>query len=724
MTQRDPGIWQKVSAERDAYVAAGNLSLNQYFSSEPVPERVGWNVPARNPGFTGREELLAAVRESLLSGGRSVVQALCGMGGVGKTQIAAEYAHRWADAYDTVWWVNSESPIAEQFAALGLDLGCVNPEMIMDAVRRTVLAALRERGNWLLVFDNAEEPQELARWLPGGTGHVLITSRAPGWEEIAMPVEVDVLDRPDSVGLLRSRVRGLGESDADQVASAMGDLPLALAQAAGYMADTGIQAGDYTRLLRDRAAGLLAEGRPSSYPQSLAAVTEVSLGRLQDEDPAAAELAAILAFFAPESVPAGWFVKAAGKLPPSLGERADDPLAWRRVVTSLARTALARVDRGNLKMHRLTQAVIRDRLPGDQRNATRERAETVLVVNTPGDSTRPDTWDGWGTALPHMLALSPAASNTSDMRELADKAAWYLIHRGDIKTAYPFAENLHEQWLCCLGADDSDTMRAGQTLAEAMRGLGLYEEAREIDAANVTACRQQFGKDHPNTLTATNNLAIDLRLLGNLQAARELDYDTYTRCRNTLGEDHPETLRSACSLACDLYPLGELNAGRELDEATLARRRRVLGEDHPETLRSANNLASALLVLGKPEDARKLYEETLKRKRRVLGEDHPSTKITASNLALTANYSPRRKPKITLVQDYALFEQDDRYVRPGFGKGTRRANRPRWFKVEQSPLPPPFNRRYVWSECNGSMTIVDDRPRSIMASQPPVAEPD
>ena len=201
-----------------------------------------WNIPARNPGFTGRDGLLVAVRERLLAGDRAVVQALHGMGGVGKTQLAAEYAHRFAGTYDLAWWVNAEQGglIGDQFAALGLALGCVQAGAAMEAVRAAVLAELRQRGRWLLVFDNAENPADVTPWLPGGGGHVLITSRERGWDEIAAPVEVDVLARAESVAILQARVTGLDAADADRLAAELGDLPLAIAQAAGFMAETGM----------------------------------------------------------------------------------------------------------------------------------------------------------------------------------------------------------------------------------------------------------------------------------------------------------------------------------------------------------------------------------------------------------------------------------------------------------------------------------------------------
>ena len=261
-----------------------------------------WNIPARNPGFTGRDALLEAVRKRLLAGDKAVVQALRGMGGVGKTQLATEYAHRFAEAYDLAWWVNSEQGglIGDQFAALGFALGCVQAAAGTEVVRAVVLAELRERNRWLLVFDNAENPADIAGWLPGGGGHVLITSRERTWAEIAAPLEVDVLSRDESVALLRDRIAGLEPADADRLADQLGDLPLAVAQAAGFMAETGTSAAQYLDLLRTQPGRLLDQAAPgSSYPRSLAAATRLAADRLDRDDPAAAQLASLCAFLAP-----------------------------------------------------------------------------------------------------------------------------------------------------------------------------------------------------------------------------------------------------------------------------------------------------------------------------------------------------------------------------------------------------------------------------------------
>ncbi len=221
-------------------------------------------------------------------------------------------------------------------------------------------------------------------------------------------------------------------------------------------------AGEYAGLMWSRAAQLLEEGRPSSYPRSLAAVTVLTLDRLRGQDPASAEVAGVsCAFLAPEPVPAHWFTGAAAELPAVLADKAADPVAWRQVLGRVSRSALARVDHDGLLMHRLTQAIIRSCLPPEQATATRVRAEAILAANSPGDTDAPGTWPEWARLLPHLLALDPAATGNPGLRDLACDAARYLILRGDLRGGHELASRLYWQWGERLGPDDFHTLSAG-----------------------------------------------------------------------------------------------------------------------------------------------------------------------------------------------------------------------------------------------------------------------
>ncbi len=600
-----------------------------------------WNVGPRNPGFVGRDATLEQIRERLRFGGTAVVQALHGMGGVGKTQLAIEYAYRYAEAYDVVWWIRGEEIglIGEQYAALAVELGLASPHADTGSAVSALRAYLRGQARWLLVLDNAESPADLRDWLPAGPGHTLITSRNPGWGELATRVEVDVLPRPESVELIHISRPGAGAAEASRLAEALGDLPLALAQAAGFLAETGMPVEHYLNLLDTRAGELLDQSPPQSHPRSLAAAIRVSTDRLAEVDPAALALVRIGAFLAPEPIPADILTRpiaATGdSWPPELEALTAvvaSPVAAHRSLGWAGSYGLARVDRG-LQLHRLTQAVLRDQLEEDETAVYRCYAQALLVAADPGNGRDPVSWPSWARILPHLLAADPATSPSPDLRDLACHAAWHLYYRGERYPARDLAAHLHRQWGEKLGPDDRHTLRAAHTLVLALASVGPYRQARQLGEDTLARCRRVLGDDDPVTLYAAHHLAVCLHEMGAFEQARQLHADNLVRRRRVFGDDHIDARCTAHYLGRDLRELGEVEAARQLHEDCSAWARQVLGDDRPETIFAVNDLALDLHALGQIDAARALHQDTLTRARRVLGEDHVWTMDHANGLA-------------------------------------------------------------------------------------------
>jgi hypothetical protein len=327
-----------------------------------------WKIPARNPNFTGRGADLAAVEAALASGSTVTVQSLRGMGGVGKTQLATEFAYARAGDYDLVYWIAAEEPatIPDQFTALAQQLD-LDPAPDPEILRGQVHDRLRSVPGWLLIFDNADAAEDIRDWLPGGplppgiSGHVIVTTRRGGFGVLGHVMELDVIDLPSSVTLLRTRVPDLQEDVAQEIAGELGRLPLALEQAAAYLDRSAMPARDYLDLLRRRAADLYARGKVSGRHETIATLWDITLERISSEDPAAVVLLELCAYLAPEPIPLDLLTLHPGLLPEPLSAAAADQLTFNEVIGTLVDYSLAKRTLAGLQLHRLLQGVIRAR---------------------------------------------------------------------------------------------------------------------------------------------------------------------------------------------------------------------------------------------------------------------------------------------------------------------------------------------------------------------------
>ncbi|WNV88740.1 FxSxx-COOH system tetratricopeptide repeat protein [Umezawaea sp. Da 62-37] len=603
-------------------------------------------VPLRNVNFTGRAELLDDLHTRLNQGDPTAVlpEALHGLGGIGKSQIAVEFVHRHMSDYDLIWWISAEDvdQIQAAYVNLCIRLG-LRAEPAADTAVPAVLEALRvgePYRRWLLIFDNADAPEDVRRYFPHGAGHVLITSRNASWASVASSLSVDVFTREESRRLLQRRNPDLPDADAERLAEVLGDLPLAVDQAAAWRAETGMSADEYVELFEDKRAELLSiDPPPTDYPLTVAAAWNMSLDRLREQHPAALELLQVCSFFAPEPIARKLLAGVRNlPFPQALADALRNPVLLGRAIREINRYSLARIDhrRDTIQLHRLVQTVLRSQMNSEEQQRMRHVAHLLLANGDPNQPEDVSHWQRYQELLPHVRATRLVEGDDGWVRKLAINMANFLFAWGDPERARELAAEMVEIWKgdSELGEDDLDTLIASRWHGRALRALGRYAESGRIAEHTLERLQATLGDDHEETLLTAHGVASDLRARGEFQRARLLNEDTYRRARRAFGDDDPETLRAANNYALSMRLTGDLQAARALDDDTWRRRAITLGDDHRFTLLTLDNLSVDLRECGDYNGACRFQEVTVQRFRDVVGSHNSLSLSAIKNLSV------------------------------------------------------------------------------------------
>ncbi|MBL7498152.1 tetratricopeptide repeat protein [Frankia sp. CNm7] len=634
---------------------------------EGRPGPAVWNVPPRLARFVGREDQLSELAGKLAAGSVVSVVALAGMGGVGKTALAVEYAWRHGEAFDVVWWVSAEQvdQVPEQLGALGEALG-----LAVGAEPAAVVAELRRRGRrWLLVFDNAEELAAVAPFRPAdGRGRVLVTSRRAGWDGLGATVEVPTLARSESVALLAGRGVSVDPQVADRVAGLLGDLALAVEQAAAFCAQTRTPLAEFADLLAVRLDDVIGLGEVAERAgETVATLWDLSTERLATVSPAAVELLELLALCAPEPVPLDLFEGRANLLGGGpLSVAAGDRVGWLEAVGALVGYSLAGRDASTVVVHRLVAAATRRRT-GQARQA---QALAVLLgllrADLPGEiKNTPENWPRWGMLLPHVRAVvarvddpagtaasagSEPAAAAGDLSWLCDRTATYLQVHGQAGEALPLFQRALAIDEAVYGPDHPEVTAGLSNLAGALRDLGRAGEALPLVRRALAIDEAVYGPDHPEVASHLNNLAVALRTLGRAGEALPLAQRALAIDEAVYGPDHPVIATALNNLAVALRTLGRAGEALPLAQRALAIDEAVYGPDHPEVAAGLNNLAGALRTLGQVGEALPLFRRALAIAEAVYGPDHPVIATALNNLAVALQDLGRAAEALPLAQ--------------------------------------------------------------------------
>jgi tetratricopeptide (TPR) repeat protein/DNA-binding XRE family transcriptional regulator len=627
-----------------------------------------WSVPfPRNLLFTGREEILEALHIQLKVGQAVVLtqsSALHGLGGVGKTQIALEYAYRHALEYSAIFWIGAETADSIVSSLLHIAELLQLPERGDEDHKRAVVAVqhwLSTHGQWLLIWDNVEDLTLLDHFLPSTRqGTILITTRFQALGTLAQGIDLESMRWEEGILFVLRRAKVLKQeatyesiqrfavskpneyAAAAELVTALAALPLALDQAGAYIEETGCNLAGYLQRYRQQHMSLLARRGSSGndHPQSVATTFRLSMEQVEQEMPAAADILRVCALLHAEAIPEELFTKGAAHLGPDLELLAADLSQFDQALAVLRRLSLVRrhPETGTLSLHRLVQVVLREGMSEQERTLWQRRVIHVLNALFPEVVSKgaAPIWNQCERLLAHILAAVTTITDQEADQELVrvlGKAADYLRERVQYEQAGPLYEralNLGEQ---ILGSMHPEMAYPLNGLANIYLEQGRFEQAEPLFQRALSIWEQAFGSEHPLVAHPLNGLAILYAKQGRFEQAEPLFQRALSIWEQALGPMHTLVTRPLNGLAILYKRQGRPERAEVLYERALSIQTQALGPEHPQIARLLYNLAILYQEQGKYEQAEPLFQQSLRLGEQMWGLEHPNLAHPLNGLA-------------------------------------------------------------------------------------------
>ena len=574
---------------------------------------------------------------------------LTGMRGSGKTQLAAVVAARCEEeCWPLVAWINAASreELVADLYELALRTGINAPKDIpQETIVRRLLDQLRsaDAADRLFVFDNVENLDDLKGIAPMGSGVrvIITTTRHLDWSSLGWsPLAVGVFDREQSISLLCQRTGDAHRDAAGQIAEALGDLPVAVAQAAATAKSGQYSLSNYLERLNihpleSSISRLEGDDYPDAVGVALFMAYEQALEQLRATHPQqeriAISLLDALSLLAASGVPTHWLL-----------EFHDDSDPVRDTLSSLTSASILQesIDGNKTIIHRLQGQVYRETYLNNQEKFDEARAHATSILNEINVD-RLENFEQQRQETRNLVEQIGAATSQDHSHPLFSDPDFVALLATTIRNAADLGMPQLALTLTdsvtqagkSLGPNQPHTLAARHNLACAYQDTGRLNEAITLHQQTLENLTGILGPDHPSTLASRNNLAYAYQAAGRLDEAIALYEQTLEDHTRILGPHHPNTLTSRNNLASAYDNAGRLDEAIALYEQTLEDRTRILGPHHPRTLISRNNLAYAYQAAGRLDEAIALYEQTLEDRTRILGPDHPDTLISRHNLA-------------------------------------------------------------------------------------------